>query len=115
MVGKFLLNVVETYRVPSVNDVEALHEEFKNDNRYELASFAYTSKYDKKADLEYQVVKAKKVFIRRREQRRISALLQGKNLYRRANLRPLKRRLSQNQKQPNQYQTKNGKNRRKTW
>ena len=62
MVGKFLLNVVETYRVPSVNDVEALHEEFKNDNRYELASFAYTSKYDKKADLEYQVVKAKKVF-----------------------------------------------------
>ena len=62
MLGKFLLNVVETYRVPSVNDVERLHEEFKKDTRYELASFAYTSKYDKKADLEYQVVKAKKVF-----------------------------------------------------
>lgn len=62
MLGKFLLNVVETYRVPSVNDVERLHEEFKKDPRYELASFAYTSKYDKKADLEYQVVKAKKIF-----------------------------------------------------
>lgn len=62
MLGKFLLNVVETYRVPSVNDVEKLHEEFKKDPRYELASFAYTSKYDKKADLEYQVVKAKKIF-----------------------------------------------------
>lgn len=62
MTGKFLLNVVETYRVPSINDVEALHDEFKNDNRYELASFSYTAKYDKKADLEYHVVKAKKVF-----------------------------------------------------
>lgn len=62
MLGKFLLNVVETYRVPSVNDVEKLHDEFKKDPRYELASFAYTSKYDKKADLEYQVVKAKKIF-----------------------------------------------------
>ena len=62
MLGKFLLTVVETYRVPSVNDVEKLHDEFKKDPRYELASFAYTSKYDKKADLEYHVVKAKKVF-----------------------------------------------------
>ena len=62
MLGKFSLNVVETYRVPSVNDVEKLHDEFKKDPRYELASFAYTSKYDKKADLEYHVVKAKKVF-----------------------------------------------------
>ena len=62
MLGKFLLNVVETYRVPSINDVEALHEEFKKDHRYELASFSYTAKYDKKADLEYHVVKAKKVF-----------------------------------------------------
>ena len=61
MLGKFLLNVVETYRVPSVNNVEKLHDEFKKDPRYELASFAYTSKYDKKADLEYQVVKAKKI------------------------------------------------------
>lgn len=62
MLGKFLLNTVETYRVPSINDVEALHEEFKKDHRYELASFSYTAKYDKKADLEYHVVKAKKIF-----------------------------------------------------
>ena len=62
MLGKFLLNVVETYRVPYVSDVEKLHETFKQDPRYELGSFAYTSKYDKKADQEYQVVKVKKIF-----------------------------------------------------
>lgn len=62
MLGKFLLNTVETYRVSTVNDVEALHEDFKADNRYEIASFSYTTKYDKKEDVEYQVVKVKKIF-----------------------------------------------------
>jgi hypothetical protein len=61
MLGKFLLNTVETYRVSTVNDVEALHEDFKADNRYEIASFSYTTKYDKKEDVEYQVVKVKKI------------------------------------------------------
>ena len=62
MLGKFLLNTVETYRVSTVSDVEELHEEFKADERYEIASFSYTTKYDKKEDVEYQVVKVKKVF-----------------------------------------------------
>lgn len=62
MLGKFLLNTVETYRVSTVNDVEALHEDFKADDRYEIASFSYTTKYDKKEDVEYQVVKVKKIF-----------------------------------------------------
>lgn len=62
MLGKFLLNTVETYRVSTVNDVEALHEDFKSDDRYEIASFSYTTKYDKKEDTEYQVVKVKKIF-----------------------------------------------------
>lgn len=62
MLGKFLLNTVETYRVSTISDVEALHEDFKTDDRYEIASFSYTTKYDKKEDVEYQVVKVKKVF-----------------------------------------------------
>ena len=62
MVGKFLLNVNECYRVPSLNDVETLHEDFNNDPRYELNSFSYTSKFDKKSETEYYVVKCKKTF-----------------------------------------------------
>ena len=62
MVGKFLLNTNETYRVPSLADVETLHEEFNNDYRYELNSFSYTAKMDKKTDTEYYVVKCKKTF-----------------------------------------------------
>lgn len=62
MMGKYLLTVNETFRVSSMNDVEALQEEFKTDGRYTLASFTWTEKYDKKADLEYYVIKTKKVF-----------------------------------------------------
>lgn len=62
MIGKFLLNVNECYRVPSLNDVETLHEDFNNDTRYELNSFSYTAKFDKKTDTEYYVVKCKKTF-----------------------------------------------------
>lgn len=62
MIGKFLLNVNECYRVPSLNDVETLHEEFNNDHRYELNTFSYTAKYDKKTETEYYVVKCKKTF-----------------------------------------------------
>lgn len=62
MMGKYLLAVNEAFRVSSLNDVEALQEEFKSDGRYTLASFTWTEKYDKKADMEYYVVKAKKVF-----------------------------------------------------
>ena len=62
MVGKFLLNTNEAYRVPSLNDVETLHEIFNEDNRYELNSFSYTAKFDKKTDTEYYVVKCKKTF-----------------------------------------------------
>ena len=60
--NRFLINVVETYRVPTVAEAERMHEEFKNDGRFELVSFAYNHKYDKKNDEEYEVVKVKKVF-----------------------------------------------------
>ena len=59
---KFLINDVTTYRVATVADVEALHEELLNDSHFILTAFSYTTKYNKKTDEEYQVVKAKKVF-----------------------------------------------------
>ncbi len=63
--AKYLINDVTTYRVATVADVEALHEELLADNTFELTAFSYTTKYIKvKGEIaeEYQVVKAKKVF-----------------------------------------------------
>ena len=59
---KFLINDVTTYRVATVADVETLHEELLADTHFDLVAFSYTTKYNKKTDEEYQVVKAKKVF-----------------------------------------------------
>lgn len=58
----YLINVVNTYRVPTVEDALELREELSNLKYCELESFSYTTKYDKKAEEEYQVVKAKLVF-----------------------------------------------------
>lgn len=59
---KFLINDVTTYRVATVADVETLHEELLADTHFDLVAFSYATKYNKKTDEEYQVVKAKKVF-----------------------------------------------------
>lgn len=58
----YLINAINTYRVPTVDDALNLREELSNLNYCELESFSYTTKYDKKVDEEYQVVKAKLVF-----------------------------------------------------
>ena len=58
----YLLNVVETYRVDTVDEALAMQEAFDNSTDYELVSLSYTTKINKKTDEEYQVVKAKKVF-----------------------------------------------------
>ena len=61
----YLISVVDTYRVATVEDVERLHEELKNDGHFTLASFSYKTKYIKqKGDIidEYQLVSAKKIF-----------------------------------------------------
>lgn len=67
---KYLLTTTNTYRVHTVADVEALHEELKNDPRFELTQFSYTTK-DVKEKREvvdqYQVVKAKLVFTSEKE------------------------------------------------
>ena len=68
--AKFLINDVTTYRVGTVEEVEALHEELLADNTFELTAFSYTTKYIKvKGEVveEYQVVKAKKVFNNEKE------------------------------------------------
>lgn len=62
---KHLINTIETYRVDTVEEVEKLHEEMKNDPCFTLASFSYKTKYLKsKGEIidEWQLVTAKKVF-----------------------------------------------------
>lgn len=67
---KYLLTSTNTWRVHTVADVEKLHEELKNDNRFELTQFSYTTKDIKeKREVvdQYQVVKAKLVFTSEKE------------------------------------------------
>ena len=62
---KYLLSSTDVYRVPTVADVEKLHEELSKDTNFTLTSFSYKTKYIKiKGEIveEYQVVSAKKVF-----------------------------------------------------
>ena len=58
----YLINAVNTYRVPTVEDALELREELSKLKYCELESFSYTTKYNKKTEEEYQVVKAKLVF-----------------------------------------------------
>lgn len=59
--ARYLLNVVETYRVPSVNEALEMRDEMNAANEYELQSFQYTTKFNKKTEEEYQIVKVKKI------------------------------------------------------
>jgi len=62
---KILINSVDTYRVNTVEEVEQLHEELKQNPAFTLASFSYKTKYIKeKGDIveEYQLVQVKKIF-----------------------------------------------------
>lgn len=62
---KYLINTVDTYRVSTVEDVEALHAELIEDSRFTLAAFSYKTKVVKqKGEIidEYQLVTAKKLF-----------------------------------------------------
>lgn len=66
----YLLKTVDTYRVSSVADVEALHEQLLGDTTFDLVAFSYKTKYIKeKGDIveEYQVVSATKVFTNEKE------------------------------------------------
>ena len=70
---KYLINDVTTYRVGTVAEVEALHDELLNDPTFTLTAFSYTTKYIKvKGEIveEYQIIKAKKVFNEEKEPER---------------------------------------------
>lgn len=61
----YLLNSTEKYRVETVAEVEALHEELAKDVNFTLVAFSYQTKYIKeKGEIvgEYQLVTAKKSF-----------------------------------------------------
>ena len=67
---EYLISSVDTYRVTTVEDVERLHEELKNDTHFTLASFSYKTKQIKqKGEVidEYQLVAAKKIFNNEKE------------------------------------------------
>jgi hypothetical protein len=68
--SRYLCQVVETIRVATVNEVEKLHVELKNDSRFELKKFEYTHKEVKqKGEIvdEYELAKATLVFNKERE------------------------------------------------
>ena len=67
---EYLLNTVITVRCHTVEEVEAIHTRLKNDHRFELVSFSYTTKYIKEKSVvvdEYQVVKYKLVLTDEKE------------------------------------------------
>ena len=73
----YLLKAVDTYRVPTVADVEKLHEELRQDTTFDLTAFSYKTKYIKqKGEIveEYQVVSATKVFTDEKEPDRIVSI-----------------------------------------
>jgi hypothetical protein len=57
---KSLLNVVETWRVDTVEEALAMRDEMNDAMEYDLQSFQYTTKVNKKTEEEYQIVKVKK-------------------------------------------------------
>jgi hypothetical protein len=45
--ARYLLKAVDTYRVPTVEAVEELHEELLADPAFDLIAFSYKTKYIK--------------------------------------------------------------------
>jgi hypothetical protein len=58
---KYLLDVTERYKVSTVNEALEMRDEMNKAAEYELQSFQYTTKFDKKTEEEYQIVKVKKI------------------------------------------------------
>ena len=67
---KYLINTVVTYRVHTIEDAERLHEDLKNDSRFECVSFSRTTKpiKEKREIVDtYELCKAKLVFTDEKE------------------------------------------------
>lgn len=77
----YLIKAVDTYRVGTVAEVEALHEELQQDPAFDLVAFSYKTKYIKaKGEIveEYQVVSATKVFTDEKDpERSVSVVYEG--------------------------------------
>lgn len=61
----YVTQIVQSIRVPNVNEVEKLHTKMRDDNRFELKKFEYTHKEIKeKGEVveEYELVKATLLF-----------------------------------------------------
>lgn len=70
---KYLIKVVETYRLPTVEAAQDFHEELKNDPSFVLASFSTKTKQIKeKKEIveEYQLVSVTKLFNNEKEPER---------------------------------------------
>ena len=68
--AKYMISDTTVYRVGTVAEVEALHEELLHDPHFDLVAFSYKTKQIKqKGEVveEYQVVSAKKVFTDEKE------------------------------------------------
>lgn len=68
--ARYLTSIVESIRVPNVEEVEKLHTELREDNRFELKKFEYTHKEVKsKGEIidEYELIKATLVFNNEKE------------------------------------------------
>jgi len=66
----YLTAVIETIRVPNVDEVEKLHAKLKEDSKFELKKFEYTHKEVKsKGEVidEYELVKATLIFNNEKE------------------------------------------------
>ena len=59
---KYLINTVETYRVDTEPEAEALITEAKNDVKFILSKYTCQKKEDKKIDDEYYIVTLNKAF-----------------------------------------------------
>lgn len=77
----YLLKAVDTYRVGTVAEVEALHEELLQDPAFDLTAFSYKTKYIKqKGEIveEYQVVSATKIFTEEKDpSRAVTVVYEG--------------------------------------
>ena len=61
----YVTQIIQSIRVPNVNEVEKLHAQLKNDRRFELKKFEYQHKEikeKKEVVEEYELVKATMVF-----------------------------------------------------
>lgn len=66
----YVTQIIQSIRVPNVNEVEKLHAQLKNDRRFELKKFEYQHKEikEKKEVVdEYELVKATMVFNNEKE------------------------------------------------